>query len=417
MTTTPQPPDTPPPSLRPWSAFAFADYRLLWFSGLCILLTTNLRLLSSTVWLFEETGSAAILGLIGGVQLAVQIPSLLYGGTLADRVNRKRLMSGMQAATLVVAAVIALLAVFDALRPWHIFLSVAITSVTAVVGEPARAALMQAVVPRTHLMHAVTTSTLTFQIAAILSPLFFAWVAGTFGLTPAFVMIAFTALPGVLLPFLISAPGQPARTGERRAVLRDIIEGFGFVRRHPILPGLFALDSAITIFSYYREVLPALARGLYGGGAVAVGVLSAANSVGAAIGSFAVLFLNNVRHKGLLVLGASVLYALVLFPFGLAPWFIVGVVLIGSLGALDAVGVTVRQGTVQLTTPDEMLGRALSFFSVSAYTANNLGTLWVGLLAASVGAANTMLIGGFLTLGFVYLTVRLVPGLRTYTYP
>jgi predicted MFS family arabinose efflux permease len=78
---------------------------------------------------------------------------------------------------------------------------------------------------------------------------------------------------------------------------------------------------------------------------------------------------------------------------------------------------TVRATTVQLTTPDEMLGRALSFFSVSAYTANNLGTLWVGMLASGVGAANTMVIGGVLAVASVYLTWRLVPGLRTYTYP
>ena len=202
--------DEPALRLRPWSAFAFVDYRFLWLSGLFILITTNLRLLSSTVWLFDETGSAAVLGLIGGVQLVVQIPALLYGGTLADRVNRKRLMSGMQASTLVVAAFIALLAVTGLLRPWHIFLSVGLTSITAVVGEPARSALMQAVVPRTHIMHAVTSNTLTFQVAAIASPLVFAGVVAMFGITPAFVMVAFTAIP------VFSCRGSFARAASRR---------------------------------------------------------------------------------------------------------------------------------------------------------------------------------------------------------
>lgn len=403
--------------LRPWSAFAFRDYWLLWFAGLGILVTNNLRLLSSTVWLYDETGSAALLGLVGAVQLVVQIPGLLYGGTLADRVNRKRLMSGMQASTLVVAAIVAVLAVTDQLEPWHIFVSVAVSGITGVVGEPARSALTQAVVPRSHLMHAVTTSTLTYQLAAIISPLVFAWVATQFGLTPAFVMTAVTALPGVLLPFLIAAAGSPAARAVRRAVLHEIIEGFHFVRRHPILPGLVALDTSITVFSFYREILPALAAGLYAGGAAEVGVLSSANSIGAAVGSFVVLFLAGFRARGMLVLYASVAYAVILFPFGIIPWIAVGALLIGLLGATDAVGMTVRQATVQLTTPDEMLGRALSFFSVAAYTANNLGTLWVGMLAALVGVGNTMLIAGVLTLGTTWLTFRLVPGIRTYRYP
>ncbi|MGK2966294.1 MAG: MFS transporter, partial [Tepidiformaceae bacterium] len=170
--------------LRPWSAFAFRDYRVLWLAGLSILVTNNLRLLSSTVWLFDETGSAAVLGLIGLVLLVVQIPSLLFGGSLADRMNRKHLMSGMQGATAVVAAGVAVLALTGSLQPWHIFVTTGVTGITAVISEPARSALTQSVVPRSHLMHAVTTSTLTFQIAAILSPLFFAAVASIYGLTP-----------------------------------------------------------------------------------------------------------------------------------------------------------------------------------------------------------------------------------------
>lgn len=404
-------------SLRPWSAFAFRDYRVLWMAGLSILITNNLRLLSSTVWLFEETGSAAVLGLIGLVLLVVQIPSLLYGGSLADRMNRKRLMSGMQGATMVVATIVAVLALTDSLRPWHIFATTAVTGITAVISEPARSALTQSVVPRSHLMHAVTTSTLTYQIAAILSPLFFAAIASTYGLTPGFVMVAVTSIFGVVLPFLIRAPGNPAPNLVRRSIPHEIVDGFHFVRKHPILPGLVALDGCITVFSYYRETLPAFAAGLYLGGAGAVGVLSSANSIGAAVGSFVVLFLAGFRARGMLVLYASVAYGLILFPFGLVPWLFGGALLIGLLGATDAVGMTVRQSTVQLTTPPEMLGRALSFFSVAAYTANNVGTLWVGVLAYYIGVPNTMIIGGVLSLATVWLTARLVPGIRSYRYP
>ncbi|MGK2964109.1 MAG: MFS transporter, partial [Tepidiformaceae bacterium] len=275
----------------------------------------------------------------------------------------------------------------------------------------------QSVVPRSHLMHAVTTSTLTFQIAAILSPLFFAAVASIYGLTPGFVMVAVTSVFGVVLPFFIRAPGNPAPNLQRRAIPREIVEGFHFVRKHPILPGLVSLDASITVFSYYRETLPAFAAGLYGAGAGGVGLLSSANSIGAAAGTFLVLFMAGFRARGMLVLYASVLYALILFPFGIVPWIGVGVVMIALLGATDAVGMTVRQSTTQLTTPPEMLGRALSFFSVAAYTANNVGTLWVGMLAALIGVPNTMLVGGALSLITVWLTARLVPGIRTYRYP
>ena len=75
----------PPPPLRPWSAFAFRDYRILWLSSAASLVTMQMRLLVAGVWLYEETGSGLQLGLLGVVQLAVQLPGILFGGALADQ--------------------------------------------------------------------------------------------------------------------------------------------------------------------------------------------------------------------------------------------------------------------------------------------------------------------------------------------
>jgi hypothetical protein len=119
----------------------------------------------------------------------------------------------------------------------------------------------------------------------------------------------------------------------------------------------------------------------------------------------------------MLVLYASVLYCVLLLPFSTVPWLPLGVMLIALLGATDAVGMTVRQTTVQLTTPDDMLGRALSFFSIAATTANNLGTVWVGTFTALMGAENMLLLGVALSLSTTWLTWKLVPGIRTYRYP
>ena len=80
-------------SLRPWSALRFRDFRILWATGLVGVVSLWLRILVTGQWLFEETGSAAQVGLVGGVQLVVQVPALLYGGALADRLNRKQLIA------------------------------------------------------------------------------------------------------------------------------------------------------------------------------------------------------------------------------------------------------------------------------------------------------------------------------------
>ncbi|HAK50663.1 MAG TPA: hypothetical protein DCM54_01985, partial [Gammaproteobacteria bacterium] len=176
------------------------------------------------------------------------------------------------------------------------------------------------------------------------------------------------------------------------------VDGFRYVSKHPILPGLFLLDIGITTASFYREILPVLALGLFAGGASATGMLGAANSTGAILGSFLALLLVGVRAKGMLVLYASFAYGFILFGFGTVNSLWLGMLMIGLLGAADAVTVAVRHTTVMLTTPDEMRGRAFALMILAAQTANNIGTIWVGAWVGAIGAGNTMVLGGVISI-------------------
>jgi predicted MFS family arabinose efflux permease len=100
----------------------------------------------------------------------------------------------------------------------------------------------------------------------------------------------------------------------------------------------------------------------------------------------------------MLVLYASFAYGFILFGFGLANTLWMGLLMIGLLGAADAVTVAVRQTTVMLTTPDHMRGRAFALMILAAQTANNIGTIWVGFWAGTIGANNTMLLGGVISI-------------------
>ena len=406
------------PPARPWSAFAFADYRTLWLSSVAGLIAMQMRILATGVWLYEATGSGLQLGLLGLVQLAVQLPAILYGGALADQWERKKLIAAAQSFSFVFMALITALSAAGALAAWHIYAVTAILGVTSVLGGPARSAITANIVPRAYLMHAVAANQATFQIGAIAAPLAFAATAERLGATAAFALSAAFALPAFILPLFIRAKGEPPKPeAGRGTTLERIVEGAAYVRSHPILPGLYVLDVGVTVVSFYRQILPLLADRLFRAGAGAVGVLNAANSVGGVAGTFAVVFLTGFRAKGMLVLYATLVYAALLFAFGLTPWLWLGPLIIAGLGATDAIGMTTRQTTVQLTTPDDMRGRAVSAHSVSAMTANNIGTFWVGAMSERIGAANTMLLGGAVSVAVVAAVWRLARGMREYRYP
>ena len=413
-----QPSPIPERPLRPWSAFAFRDYQILWISSVCGLMTMQMRMLATGVWLYDATGSGIQLGLLGVVQLAVQLPAILFGGALADKWDRKKLIAAAQSFSFVFLGIVAILAAIGRLEPWHIYAVTAILGVTSVLGGPARSAITANIVPRTHLMHAVTSNQATFQIGAIAAPLAFAALVETLDTTAAFVVSALFALPASIMPLMIRAQVAPAAPQEgQESVLLRIWEGAVYVMRHPILPGLYLLDIGVTIVSFYRQILPLIVDRMFKAGPAAVGVVTAANSLGGVVGTFSVLFLANYRSKGMLVLYATLVYALLLVAFGFTTSLWLGTLIIAGLGATDAIGMTTRQTTVQLTTPDHMRGRAVSAHSVSAMTANNLGTFEVGILSEQIGADRTMILGGVISLIVVVVVWWLVKGIRQYRYP
>ena len=376
----------------------------------------QMRLLVTSVWLYQETGSGVQLGLLGLILLVVQFPAILYGGTLADKLDRKRLIAFAQIFSFALLTVMALLAASDELKPWHIYGVTAVLGVTSIIGSPARAALTANVVPRSHLLQAVTANAMTFEISAVVAPLAFAASITTLGMTFTIAATAVVSIPSIVLPLMIRARGTPLAADEG-SVLRRIWEGFKFVKSHPILPGLFIMDIGVTMVSFYRQVLPLIVDRLFKAGPGAVGFLTSATSFGGIIGSLAVLFLSRYRSKGMLVLYATLAYGVLLIAFGLSSTLWMALVVVVCLGITDAVGMATRQTTVQLTTPDNMRGRAVSFHEVSAESANNIGTIEVGFMSQQIGASYTMVLGGIVSIAVVVAVWVFMKGIRQYRFP
>jgi MFS family permease len=135
------------------------------------------------------------------------------------------------------------------------------------------------------------------------------------------------------------------------------------------------------------------ARQLFGLGAAGTGLLNTANAVGGIIGAFAVFFTARFGRKGLLSLIGTLIYAVFLIAFGFNKSFPLGLVIVGVLGMTDTLSMTMRSTILQLTTPDQLLGRA-----------------------SAIGAGSTMVIGGVLSVVFVLTVWRFVPGIRNYRY-
>jgi MFS family permease len=410
--------ESDPPSRQsgnsPWAVFAHFDFFLLWSSGVTLTVSTLIRTLVSTQWLYDETGSATQLGLLGVVQF-LQLPMALWGGSLADRIDRKKLMVLTQVVGTLLLLVLTILAVTDTLQPWHIFAVTGISSMANTLGASARPAMLPRVVSRNLLTHAVTTLNVTSQLATVASPILFWWFYEQLGIALSFGISTGISLLSVIMPLLIKASGKPEVT-ERQSTWSSLKEGAVFVAKHPLLPGMFLLDFGVTVVSFYRQLFPVFADQLYGLGAEGTGLLNTATAIGGILGTLIVFYTGKFARKGVVVLVATLIYASFLVFFGINRSFPVGLVIVGVLGMADSMTVTMRQAIVQVTTPDKLIGRAASIRTFAAMSANNVGQVEVGVLSGIIGAGPTMLMGGVLSILFVLAVWRFMPGIRRYRY-
>ncbi|MYA60932.1 MAG: MFS transporter [Chloroflexi bacterium] len=423
--------------IKPWSSFKHYNFSIMWAAQVTMTIAMTMRLLSTSQWIYDETGSAAQLGILGAVQL-LQMPVVIYGGALADVMNRKVLMAMTQSVSFISLLTLTMLAYGDVLAPWHIWVVTGVTGMVNMLGSSARPAMLPRCVPRTHLTNAVTISTSTMQVAAITVPFIFAPIYLSWGIAPTLLVTTAIAGASVISPLLIRASGAPEKGSGGGVKWRTIVEGFHFVRTHPILPGLYLLDIGVTIVSFYRMLFPFFSHELYGMGAQGTAMLTSANALGGVCGSMVVFITERWRRKGMIVLVATFIYALLLFAWGFNrvdlvdnpnltlglfdfSWtfnyiFAIGLGLVALLGGTDAVGMTMRQALVQLTAPDHMLGRASSAHSFSAMGANHLGQMEVSFVGGIIGAGNVIIVGGFISVIVIVAIWRLVPGIRNYRY-
>ncbi len=402
---------------KPWSAFEFIDYRILWASAITAMFTMNLRVIVTGIWLYEETGSGFTLAWLGILEFVMRIPANLYGGALADQIDRKKIIIFCQLASFVVMTILTLLLFVEKLEIWHVYSATALLSATSVMSHPSRSALTANVVPKTHLVHAVATNTITMQISTIILPVIF-WITSlTPTLTLTFGVTAFFGLLSFIIPFYIKTSGSKhLEIKKNKSTINNIIDGLKYVISHPILPGLYLLDISVTVVSFYRQLFPIFADQLYKGGRATVSILTGANSIGGILGSLLVVQTAKYQPKGMLVLYATLIYAILLILFGSINILWIGVIVIIALGATDSIGMTTRQTIVQMTTPDRMRGRAVAAHSLAAMTANGIGQAEVGFMSEIIGADNTMIFGGIVSIIATLSIWWIVRGIRQYRY-
>jgi len=372
-----------------------------------------MRSVASLYQVYQLSGSSVQLGFAGFFQALPSIVFGLFGGVLADTLNRKRLIAVTHTINIIPGLLLGILTVTGTVEVWHVNALNVLAGALQVLGGPARQAIVPSLIPQSHLLNAVTTTILLMQGAQFTAPVIAGFLIDFFGIATSYFVDAALAVPSVIAALLIHASGQPQ--GERRRIgWRSLIEGFEFLWHTRIILSLFLLDFFAVLFGFFRPILPIFAEEIYHVGARGLGMLYASPAIGAVIGSLLLLGFGDIKRKGAVAIVATLAFALSLGFLGMSQWYWMGLIAVGLLGVGDSVSVAMRRTVVQILAPDDMRGRATGFLTVFAQTTNATGAVIAGAGAALLGAPNAALVGCVLCTLTVFATCWAIPQLWTY---
>jgi MFS family permease len=399
--------------LRPWASLRYRDYRFLFLLSLFATTAQQMRQTQNFYQVYELSGSAFMLGLTGLAQ-GVPIFALgIFGGTLADFLDRKKILLITVFGNLFVAVILGILTLAELIQVWHILAATALTSALNIVLNPTRMSLISHLVPRSHLTNAVALNSSVSQGAHFIGPMLGGLSLAWMSTGNAYLLNALFYLPAAVAIVLLVIPTVDETTRERFS-LASFFGGVRFLFSEPIVLTLVMLDFAITGVGYYRPLLPIFAKDILFVGPAGFGMLSSAPAIGGVIGTLTLLTIGDVTSKGQLAIWSFLAYAAALGVFALSVSFTLSLILLGVLGLANSLQAVMRQTTFHLLTPDHVRGRAFSVFNMFSQGANSVGATEVGFMAALFGAPGSLLfgcgVGAALTLGCWVM----MPGLRSF---
>ncbi len=374
-------------------------FRLFWLGTVFSQIGTRGTVAANLWQVLQLTDSTLQVGLVGLAEAAALLVLAPLGGAVADRMDRRTLLQLTQSTSLVASSALAVLTFSGLAQAWHIYVAVVAISAAQSFEGPARQALIPALVSKDKLVDAFALVNPTRELAILLGPPFAGVLIAVAGASYVYAFDAVTYGTLVLMLGLIALP-RLAPPGPRGSVFASIAEGFRYVRDRRLIWQLMSLDFSATFFSAYRVLLPSLARDVLNVGAPGYGLLSAAPAAGAILGSAVVFRLRGFPRKGLLVLVATMGYAVAAVVLANVPLFSVALLSAGTLGVCDAVTTTLRQAVVQLDTPDSLRGRVTSAYQMVSRGGPSLGQAQMGALANALGPPLALTVGATVT--FVY---------------
>jgi MFS family permease len=383
---------------RTFRALDYRDFRLLW-TGLAVsAVGTWMQIVALSLLVLEIThGSAVALGTVSLTQALTFLLFAAVGGSVADRFDKRRLLLVTQSLMLAFAVLLGILTLIGLIRFWVILLVAFASSAALSFDQPARNTLITSLVPKDHLMNAVSLQSAVFNGASILGPALAGLSLSRIGYAGNFFLNA-ASFVAVLVALLLlrTHRGEAIRKPGGR-LLNSAREALQYVRRDEVLPSVVPAYAALLFFGPSAALaLPVFAKQVLHVGPTQLGVLFSAVGAGTVVGALILASLACTTDQSRLVFGSIALWTIALAVFGWSASLRVSVPALFVLGAAQNIAGATTITLLQMRVPVEMRGRAMSLNTLLIMCIRPLGDFPAGAVITWLGFRSTVLLGATL---------------------
>jgi MFS family permease len=359
------------------------------------------------------TGSTIAIAALTLFQL---IPILLFAlgaGSLADAVDRRRLLIATQLGMATCSLVLVILALNGSPPLIALFAVAFVAAGLSAVDQPARSSAIPRLVPGERLPSAIALNQLNFQMASIVGPAVGGILIATVGLAGAYAVDLLSFIASFIA--LLAIHPLPPLGAVTRPGLAAIREGIAYVRQRRAVLGSFVIDLNAMIFGMPTSLFPVLALDVFGTGPAGLGLMAAAPAAGAFIAALFSGWVKIVQRTGRAILLAVAAWGLAITAFGLVTVsFPVALLCLAFAGAADLFSAIFRSSLVQLDTPDSLRGRVMSIHILVVTSGPRLGDIEAAVVAALTSPQFAVVSGGVACVIGVGVVARWFPQLATY---
>jgi MFS family permease len=399
--------------LRPLKRYP--EFRRLWVAFAVSSIGIQLSIVAVAYEVYRLTSSSLDVGLVSLLQLGPALVGSILGGSMADAIDRRKLLVIVVVAMTICTTGLALNAQSPHPALWMLFFFAALNAGFQGVFGPTVVATLITIVQSDLVVQANALRQVAQQFSLVIGPAVGGVLLAAFNVKFVFWANVATSLIGASM--LVRIAPHPPAGGVTRFGWRSIVEGFSFLRGRQAIQGCFVADLNATILGMPTSLFPALGLTHFHGGARSVGFLYAAPGLGALVATALSGWTGTVRRLGRAVFLAIIVWGLAITLFGLAPWLPLALVLLAVAGAADVTSAVFRATIIQTEIPDRLRGRISSIQQAVVTSGPRLGNTEAGVVAALSSVQISVVSGGLGCLVGIGLVARAMPRFFHYELP